>query len=49
MKQIGNMSDKEVKVIIIKILTGLRGLSETFNKAIKKYKKEPTRDIELNN
>ena len=47
------MSDKEFKVIIIKILPGLekrvKDLSVTFNKGIEYIKKEKIGDEEVNN
>ena len=46
--EINNSSDKEFKVMIIKILTGLEKTSGALNKEIKKYKNEAIRDEKLN-
>ena len=49
--EIGNMPNREFKVMVIKILTGLEkrveGLSEALNKEVENIK--PIRDEELNN
>ena len=46
--EISNMPDREFKLILIKILTGLEkkleSLHETLNNMIEKYEKESIRD-----
>ena len=53
MKQISNLSDKEFKVMVIKMLTELGKrmdeLGENVNKETEKYSKEPVRTEEYNN
>ena len=50
-RKISNLSDKEFKVVIIKILKLRRSLYEhsEFNKELENIKKEPNRDEEHNN
>ena len=47
--EMSNMPDIEFKVMVIKSLPGLEKREEDLQQRNSKYKKEPTRDEELNN